>query len=82
MLALHSLHDGFDTELAGEDSAGLNVPHQKGALIEPLAPHPAGDLTVAFARVAGTAGRNNVVERVAAAVGERLNAISLQAAIG
>lgn len=50
---------------------------EEGVLIELLASQPGGDLTVVLARVAGRAGRNDVPERVAAAMGDRLNAVAL-----
>ena len=56
-----------DGELQGEGRVDLEVAQQEGALVEPLAPEPAGDLVVALAGVARAAGRRDVVERVAPA---------------
>src|SRR5688572_18813882 len=47
-----------------ERGPDLDVAHQEGALVEPLAPQPAGDLVVALAGVAGPAGGRDVVEGV------------------
>ena len=65
----------------------LDVAHQEGALVEPLAPQPAGDLVVALAGVAGAAGRGDVVERVPAApeIGStqsRCSGVAGRAAVG
>lgn len=50
---------------------------EEGAFVEFLAAKPRGDLTIVFARVAGCAGGNHVLERVAAASRDRLNTVTL-----
>ncbi len=60
----------------------LDVTQQEGALVEPLAPQPAGDLVVAFAGVAGAAGRGDVVEGVPPAARQCLYAVALQRLVG
>ena len=54
------------------------MPQQKRALVEPLAPEPAGDFVVAFAGIARTAGGRDVVQGVSPTPGERLHAVPLQ----
>jgi len=56
--------------------------HQKGSLIEPLPPKPAGDFVVALARVAGAARGDDVVERVATASRNSEDAVALQWLVG
>jgi hypothetical protein len=49
---------------AAEAAADLHVARQEGALVEPLSAHPGGDLVVALARVARSACRHHIVDRV------------------
>src|SRR5215207_8364786 len=69
-------------EPLGEDRPDLDVPRQERALVQPLAPQPAGHLVVALAGVAGAAGRGDVVEGVAPAPGDGQHAVALQRRAG
>ena len=65
-----------------ERGPDLEVTEEEGAFVEPLPPHPAGDLGVALAGVAGAAGGHDVVERVAPAAGEGEHAVALEWSVG
>lgn len=53
------------------------VSEEESAFVELLAAKPCRDLAVVFACIAGCAGGNNVLERVASAARDRLNTIAL-----
>ena len=65
-------------ELHCEHRLYLKVAEQEGALAKPPSSQPARHLVVAFACVAGAAGRHDVLKGVAAAAGERQHAVALQ----
>src|SRR3546814_14455025 len=57
-------------EAVAHGGADLVMAQEEGALVELLATEPAGDLVVALAGVARTAGRCDCVERVEARAGD------------
>src|SRR5690606_13800824 len=64
----------------GELGEDLRVAGEEGAFVESLAAHPGGDLGVALAGVAASAGGHDVGDGVAAAARDRQYAIALQRA--
>ena len=54
------------------------IAQQEGAFIQTLPPKPAGDFVIAFAGIAGTAGRYDVVQGISSAAGQRQHAVALQ----
>lgn len=72
----------FDREQPGEFLLNGGVAKKECAFIQPPASHPRGDFEIRFARVAGAARRNDVHDRVAAAVRYRLYAVPLQGRFG
>src|SRR5262245_50416396 len=80
--SLVARHVRCPSEPPSERGADLEVAQEERPLVEPPSPHPAGDLVVALARVAGAAGRHDVVERVSATTGHSEYAIALHRAVG
>ena len=68
----------FSREAQRELRSDLEVVQQKGSLIEPLPPKPAGDFVVALARVAGATNGYDVFERVSTASRNGEDAVALQ----
>ena len=60
----------------------MHVLREEGALVEAFAAHPRRHFAVAFARVAGAAGGDDVADGVAAAARDGLNAIFLKRSVG
>ena len=65
-----------------ERATDLKMAEQEHPLVESPSAQPAGDLVVALAGVARSAGRHHVVERVAAPAGDREHTVALQATVG
>ena len=75
--ARRDLGDGSSREPLRELAADLDVPKQKGALVESLPAQPARYFVVALTRIARAACRHDIVERVSTAARERQNTVSL-----
>jgi hypothetical protein len=75
---VRSCPGALGSEPQRERRVDLKAAQQERAFVEPLPPQPTGDFVVAFAGVAGAAGRHDVVKRVAPTTGDRQQAVPLQ----
>ena len=72
----------FGTELLAKRGTDLELAQEERSLVESASTQPSSDFVAALARVAGTAGRHHVVERVPAATGDRQHAVALHRHVG